>query len=365
MADLDEMPLPQGDEDDVADPAAQAPPPAANHAAQPPQQQAPMAANQTVQPPTQHAPPPVANQAVQSPQQQTPSTGVSPDIITLMTRLLEQTIANTSKPDAASASVAKHLEETRLLSSQPWRAAFTEFQRHLKIGLEQDTEHMTKAAIHQCKSSIASPIAVMVLCYLLWGNADAHRAFVVMILQAAATDGNLVRLHNYYVAQQAGEVFIDHYGKYLDGLTWPLFPNVDELSGLNVKLMGEYAKSRSSLSGGAADFVPSVYSKSCRDVVGGAYILPVVETPYGTGVDVQEAVDASHHQSHRIDVLDRKLQRMEKENQELRRQLQAARGSDAKPKGSQSPGSKQSRKRKTPPFGGGDSADRQREEQDF
>jgi hypothetical protein len=93
---------------------------------------------------------------------------------------------------------------------------------------------------------------------MVLGGAHDH-AFYANLLIGDKTPHERIVAHNWRMATERGEVFLDQVGKYIEHFRFPLLPAVEELRVDNEKLVVDMKKSIKDPKAGGKDNVPDIF----------------------------------------------------------------------------------------------------------
>lgn len=198
--------------------------------------------------------------------------------------------------------LAKHFHEVDERQRDPWRVELQKMMRTRASSEEIEWSTIQSAFVDMAKSGLISANEAVLASYLLFGT-ESDRKFIGHCLTTLAANDQL-RAHNWYVASSLGEQFMLANGPRILRLSDPLFPPVDSLRSLNLKLLAESDSSK-----GGAPRKSHLYRNDSPDRTRheGAGVLPVTVAPDGSAfVDVTnieqafsrvfESIQAMHQQ---------------------------------------------------------------------
>jgi hypothetical protein len=205
-------------------------------------------------------------------------------------------------PDPVQAAIVRNLDRSRLLIDEPWRADLEPLLRLCESFAQSPKEALQEQYIALAKAHLIAPEDAIAGAYVLFGNDRAMKVFAGILQQEPA---ERVRLHNAYVINELGPVWLTQYGTCLKALHWPLFPPTPELSTLNTILLRE-AKG-ACVSGGATRTRPDVYRREDVSAVeGGAPFAPVICDNAGNAfVDLADPHSAVTDLQRRVQAIER------------------------------------------------------------
>jgi hypothetical protein len=182
--------------------------------------------------------------------------------------------------DAAALREYFAAQEARTL--QPWRATREQFRREVAAYAKIGKTERIDMFVDMAKSAMLSADEVLTATYTLFGSEDDLAFYSTILLRRRGRDR--IASHNWYVAEQLGEAFIDQHGSVLSTLAHPLFPADHGCQVLNIRLL--YEAARQPVGAGAGQRRSTLF-RDDDDVTGAGY-LPVQPAGDGQGwvVDV-------------------------------------------------------------------------------
>jgi hypothetical protein len=148
-----------------------------------------------------------------------------------------------------------HFEKAEQRRKEPWRNDMDAYLTK-KAGFAAVTDEAAQtlcATLAEMKAF--TPDEAMNLSYTIYGNEASRKFRALCIMQTRGQQR--ITMHNWYVAEAAGETFLAFHGDRIQHLQWPLFPvGHAAFEALNLELLMETA----SPSGGGGR--PSVYRQN-------------------------------------------------------------------------------------------------------
>lgn len=181
----------------------------------------------------------------------------------------------------ATAVLAQHFKDRERRELEPWWKEVEHARSRLKYHTDQhSSDDRRKRFIALAKDAQLTMTEALMGTYLIFGSATSQSVLANLCCFELPEDR--IRLHNVYVADNTRGGFMDQYGKTILALDFPLFPPVEELEALNLRLLREFAHTAS---GGAPSRPPSLFRSAVTGVnerIDGGGSLPVVQDANGT-----------------------------------------------------------------------------------
>lgn len=222
-----------------------------------------------------------------------------------LTRLRDQTTSSKgAEPTTPSGpSIVNYLEAAEARTREPWRGIRDVHRAGVKqlfSNADQNRRAIVTLAVDLAKAGELSIEDAMSIQYVVFGSPEDHLFFSHILLRMSGVDR--IHAHNWYVAEMLGPVFIDTYGEILSRLEFPLFPNKEEFSGLNTRLL-KWA-SEAPTGGGAKKAIPPMFKNSTPKITGGEYWAPVLSTATGPAANLTEIESAFSTLTQRVTSLE-------------------------------------------------------------
>jgi hypothetical protein len=184
------------------------------------------------------------------------------------------------KTDKEATSVlVEHFEAEERRRVEPWRVdaerARVKREQWLALPFEEHKRRFAELA----KEGELSPFDALIGTYVLHGSEQSMKMLSALICFELPKDR--IAAHNQYVAECMGEAWCTQHGERLKDLKFPLFPPLEAFSIVNHRLLRELT----AVSGGGPR-LPSVYRNTEGNELEGGSMLPVVQGPEGSCVDV-------------------------------------------------------------------------------
>jgi hypothetical protein len=192
--------------------------------------------------------------------------------------------ATAEHPDA-TALLAQHFAEREKRELDPWWREVERCRVRLRSLEAHGEAERQKRFISLAKDGQLSQSEALAGTYLIFGTEQAQSMFAN--LSCFEVPEQRLRLHNVYVAEQCGGGLLEQFGKTILALPSPLFPPVQELEALNLRMIREFAYG-STATGGAPPRRSSLFRDPVPvvdEVAEGGGTLPVLVGEQGSYID--------------------------------------------------------------------------------
>lgn len=185
-----------------------------------------------------------------------------------------------TSPDA-TAVLAQHFKDRERRELEPWWKDVEHARTRLAYHKDQHSlDDRRKRFIALAKDGQLTMTEALMGTYLIFGDTTAQSVLANLCCFELPEDR--IRLHNVFVADATRGGFMEQYGKTILALDFPLFPPVEDLEALNLRLLREFAQTAS---GGAPSRPPSLFRAAVSGVnerIDGGGSLPVLQDVNGT-----------------------------------------------------------------------------------
>lgn len=141
-------------------------------------------------------------------------------------------------PEEKDEALADYLSGESKKRHQKWRVPYEEFTLFEKGWMAEARAKKQETFRNLAREGLISPMEVMIGTYVLFGK-DKDITFLQSLL-VNVSDSKRIQYHNWYVAREWGEAFLQQHGLAITELTTPLFPNDDAFGPQNVRIFRQH-----------------------------------------------------------------------------------------------------------------------------
>ncbi len=180
-------------------------------------------------------------------------------------------------------SLGPYLHRQEQRARDPWRV---NLERALSLASSAEAttaEERESSFVDAARAGLVAPHDALAATYVLFGGESARKFFASIVLLPPV---DRIKMHNFFIAHQCGTDFMSTFGEALTTLAFPLFPHLQALRSLNIKLLSEHVRATKATAGGGAPkpWFPSVFRTPEHT---GGYLAPLISNEHGSFADLR------------------------------------------------------------------------------